>query len=429
MINNILNKYLNNEKSDKLRNYSLDSVIALLDNMQNPHKNFKSIHIAGTNGKGSTAFLLAAILKNSGYKTGLYVSPHLSKINERIKINLNDIDDLLLERYLKLIDSICLEKSLSPTYFDILTATAFKYFSDESIDIAIIETGLGGRLDSTNVIIPEISIITDISMDHTTILGETIEEITKEKCGIIKQNIPVITSNDDPKIISIIQEYAGKNSSRLYTFNRDFFIGDINRDNHNFIFDYFSEKYKLNNIKISLFPIHQVKNTSLVITALNHLKLYNSYNISDTIIYKTLENIEVPGRFQILRNRPLIIYDPAHNFDALNNLINDLNNFYSHKKKLFFVSMMKDKVNNKIIELLENVNAIYITLPDERGYIPDKKIFKIVSDKNNLIEIISHMNTIDEMAIFTGTFRLYDFALSAIDSRMGVCNTPINKQS
>jgi len=111
MINNILNKYLNNEKSDNLRNYSLEHIINLLDNLQNPHKNFKSIHIAGTNGKGSTAFLLSAILKNSGYKTGLYVSPHLSKINERIKINLNDIDDILLEKYLTLLDSICLEKS------------------------------------------------------------------------------------------------------------------------------------------------------------------------------------------------------------------------------------------------------------------------------------------------------------------------------
>ena len=148
---------------------------------------------------------------------------------------------------------------------------------------------------------------------------------------------------------------------------------------------------------------------------LSDLKLYNSYNISDNIIYKTLENIQVPGRFQILSSRPLIIYDPAHNFDALNNLINDLNNYYSDKKKLFFVSMMKDKVNDKIIELLKNVNAIYITLPDERGYIPDKKNFKIISNENNLIEIISNMNTIDTMAIFTGTFRLYDFVLSTIE--------------
>jgi len=416
MINNILNKYLNNEKSVIVRNYSLEPIIKLLDNLQNPHKNFKSIHIAGTNGKGSTAFLLSAILENSGYKTGLYISPHLSKINERIKINLDDIDDIPLEKYLKLIDSVCCDKSLSPTYFDILTAAAFKYFSDESIDIAIIETGLGGRLDSTNVITPEISVITDVSMDHTNILGETIEEITKEKCGIIKPNIPVITSNVDLKIISIIREYAEKNMSQLYTLNCDFFTKNIKRDNNYFVFDYFSDKYELRDIKISLFPIHQIKNTTLVITALNYLKLYSSYNISDDTIYKTLENIKVPGRFQTLNDRPLIVYDPAHNFDALNNLINDLNKFYPDKNKLFFVSMMKDKANNKILELLKNVNAVYITLPDERGYIPDKKIFKIISDKNNLIEIISNINTIDEMIIFTGTFRIYDYALSAIKS-------------
>jgi dihydrofolate synthase/folylpolyglutamate synthase len=416
MINNILNKYVNNEKSDKFGDYSLEHIIKLLENLHNPHRNFKSIHIAGTNGKGTTAFLLAEILKNSGYKTGLYISPHLSKVNERIKINLHDIDDILLENYLKSIDTICINKSLSSTYFDILTAAAFKYFSDESVDIAVIETGLGGRLDSTNTLTPEISIITDISMDHINVLGDTIEKITEEKCGIIKDKIPVITSNDDPKIVSIIQEYAKRKKSQLYGFNSGFFTENIKRENNHFVFDYLSDKYNFNNIKISLFPAHQIKNTALVITALNHLRLYNSYNISDDVIYKTLENIQVPGRFQILNETPLVIYDPAHNFDALNNLVNDLNKFYPDRKKLFFVSMMKDKINDRIIELLRNINAVYITLPDERGYIPDKKIFKIISDKNNLIEIISDMNTIDEMGIITGTFRIYDYVLSAFNS-------------
>ena len=414
MINDILSKYLNNEKSGKLINYSLGDITKLLSDLNNPHKNFKSLHIAGTNGKGSTAFMLSVILEKSGYKTGLYTSPHLVRINERIKINSHNINDALLYKYLTEIDCIISnDESISPTYFDILTAAAFLYFRDESVDIAIIETGLGGRLDSTNVIIPEISIITDISFDHIDILGNKIEDITKEKCGIIKPSIPVITSNTDPEIISIIEQYSAKNRSKLYSYNCDFFTQNIKRDNDHFMFDYSSDDAILPKISLSLFPQHQIKNSAVVITALNYLRVNGFQSISNDVIYKELEKIQVPGRFQLLYTNPVIIYDPAHNFDALNNLINGLEKFYSDKKKVFVLSMMKDKADTKTLDLLKKQDVVYFLLNDERAYMPDHDKFKlIISDENIVVDILQQTDDINGMIIFTGTFRIYNHAVN-----------------
>jgi dihydrofolate synthase/folylpolyglutamate synthase len=412
MINDILNKYLNNEKTGKISSYSLDGITMLLEKLNNPHRKFKSLHIAGTNGKGSTAFMLSVILEKSGYKTALYTSPHLLKINERIKINSTDIDDALLFKYLSRIDIIVNnDKSLEPTYFDMLTAAAFCYFSDESVDVAVIETGLGGRLDSTNVIIPEVSILTDISIDHTGILGNEITKITMEKCGIIKPSVPVITSNTDPEIISIIEQFADKNNSELHTYGRDFFTSDVIRKESNFTFNY-SGIDILYGISLPLFPLHQVKNTAVVIDTLVYLKSHGFPVISNEAIYDELKKVKVPGRFEILQNNPLIIYDSAHNYDSLNNLLKGLELYYSDKKILFILSMMKDKADDKTLGLLADKNVMYYILDDERVYIPvDNKFKLIISGENILVDILHHQDNISDMIIFTGTFRIYNLAV------------------
>ncbi len=414
MINTILNKYLNNEKSGIITNYSLDGIKELLGHLKDPHKNFKSLHIAGTNGKGTTAFLLADVLKNSGYKTGLFISPHLVKINERIRINSEEISDELFFGYICRIDNIINEHPiLAPTYFDIITAAAFIYFSEEKVDIAVIETGLGGRLDSTNVIIPEISIITDISMDHMQILGSNISDIAKEKCGIIKPFIPVITSNRNAEIINVIEEHSSENSSRLYAYKRNFNTENIKRVSGNFIFDYISDDNELQNIKLPLFPVHQVVNSAVAITALNHLKSNGFPDISNEIILSVFEKINVPGRFQILHDTPLIIYDPAHNFDSLKNLLDGLEEYYPDKKKIYIFSIMMDKAEKKTLNLLKNSDVMYYILNDERAYIPEDKQFKYsVSDEKKIIEILQHSAENFEMLIFTGTFRIYHHAVS-----------------
>jgi dihydrofolate synthase/folylpolyglutamate synthase len=201
MIDQILNKYINNERNIGFSHYSPDNIRKLLDILGNPQNKIKTIHIAGTNGKGTTCYLIAGILQNSGYNTGLFISPHLVRLNERISINSIEISDTELLYYIQKADKAANENKITVTYFDILTAAAFSFFNDKSVEIAVIETGLGGRLDSTNVILPELSIITDISMDHSHILGDTIEKITSEKCGIIKPGVPVITTNTDRNIL------------------------------------------------------------------------------------------------------------------------------------------------------------------------------------------------------------------------------------
>lgn len=413
MINDILNKYLNNEKSGKVTSYTLDGITRLLEKLNNPHHKFKSLHIAGTNGKGSTSFMLSAILEKSGYKTALYTSPHLLKINERIKINFTDIDDELLYKYLSQIDFIVRsDNSLKPTYFDILTAAAFSYFRDESVDVAVIETGLGGRLDSTNVITPEISIITDISLDHISILGNEITKIAMEKCGIIKPSVPVITSNTDTEINSIIKQYADINNSELHSYNRDFFASDVIRDSGTFIFNYLGTD-KISGIVLPLFPVHQVKNSAVVIDALQYLKSHGFPAVSNEVIRNELKKIKVPGRFELLHKDPLIIYDPAHNYDSLFNLLNGLELYYSDRKVLFILSMMKDKADDKTLALMRDKSVIYYIPDDERAYIPaDNKFKQIITEENIIVDILRQKDNVYDMIIFTGTFRIYNLAIS-----------------
>ena len=415
MINEILNKYLNNEKNITFTNYSLDSIESLLKYIDEPHKNFRSVHITGTNGKGSTAFITAEILRKSGYKTGLYISPHLINITERIKINLKDIPEVSLYNYLKMIDSIIQSnRSIMPTYFDILTAAAFKYFSDESVDIAVIETGLGGRLDSTNVILPEISVITDISLDHAHILGNTIEKITEEKCGIIKQNRPVITSNSDISVTGIIEKYSRINRSDLHIYKRNYYAENISFNNGFFTFDFSFNGFRLPKVEICLFPEHQVINASTALTALSILRSNGFPNVNDDIIYRTLGTIQIPGRFELLGKNPFIIYDPAHNFDALDNLIKGINKLYHNKRIFYIISLMTDKADDKTLGLFNSIEdqVIYYILNDSRAFIPDANRFKyIVHDEINIIELMDSIYNDDVIYLFTGTFRIYESAL------------------
>jgi dihydrofolate synthase/folylpolyglutamate synthase len=303
-----------------------------------------------------------------------------------------------------------------PTYFDILTAAAFKYFSDENVDIAVIETGLGGRLDSTNVITPEISIITDISLDHIQILGDNIEDITYEKCGIIKKRVPVITSNTDPNILTVMTEFAKQQNSELCVYNRNFFINNVIHENEYFKFDYNIEKTTLPGFSLPLFPIHQVKNAALAITAALYLQRGNFPHISQEIIYACIKNADVPGRFQKLCLEPLIIFDPAHNFESLNNLICGLEKFYPKKKKNIIISLMKDKAESKTLDLFKNSDTYYYYLDDERAYTPESCNFKeIITDEKIILDIIKNAYLNDEMIIFTGTFRIYSHALNILD--------------
>ncbi|HPJ35414.1 MAG TPA: Mur ligase family protein [Spirochaetota bacterium] len=416
MINTILDTYINNEKGTDFTCYTPEGIKDLLHVLGDPHKQIKSIHVAGTNGKGTTCHILASVLKNAGYKTGLFISPHLLRINERISINLSEITDNELLFFLTKADKAAKELNITITYFDILTAAALCYFESKNVDIAVIETGLGGRLDSTNVIFPFLSIITDISLDHTHILGETIKKITGEKCGIIKPGVPVITTNENETVIEIIEKSAVMNGSPLYVMNRTFTAEKLQEENIAIKFRFtFNDTHPLI-IETSLFPEHQIKNSAAAAAALMIMKKKGYTLITPEIIITTMKNITIPGRFQRLSSSLNVFFDPAHNISSLNNIIREIKIKFSGYKILLIMTMMKDKVTGPVLELLksEKDNIIYFKSGDPREYLPKEKDFSLITDNRVLIiNRIKSENLNKSIILFTGTFRIYGFASEA----------------
>lgn len=411
-----LEKYSNNEKGGSFLDYSLDGITALLRSAGDPHKSFPCIHIAGTNGKGTTSWVLAGILQNAGYRTGLYTSPHLVRVNERIRINNLPINDSALNSMLDKIETILLnEKKPLPTYFDILTSAAFIYFAEQGVDAAVIETGLGGRLDSTNVIDSLASIITDISFDHTAILGDTIEKIAYEKAGIIKQKQPVITSNSIETGLDIIREVSLKKNSPLMVLGEDFKLSGIETGPGGITFDYSFRGHEFKRLHTPLLPVHQARNCSLSITAALLLHESGFLSVSQQVISDTLERAQVPGRYERLCSNPEIIFDPAHNISGLTNLVNHLKNNHDPAKLVMIISLMKDKATPDLIDMLRSLEflLIYFRLDDPRAFIPGTGLFSMTTDDPGVIIQKIMADNMDITYIFTGTFRNYDIAMQA----------------
>ena len=291
--------------------------------MSNPHSKFKKIHIAGTNGKGSTAHMLASVLQESGYKTGIYSSPHLKDFRERIKINGELIDKDYIIKFVN--DNKVLFENYDLSFFEMTVLLAFNFFNDKKVDIAIVEAGLGGRLDSTNIITPILSIITNIGFDHTDILGDSLIEIANEKAGIIKKNIPVIVGDQKKEIANVFLDKAKKMNAQL------------NFVNHN------------NNYPSDLGGNYQKLNASTAIEAINVLNDMK-WNISTENIKKGLskviKNTSFLGRWQIVSKEPLIIYDIAHNEDALIKVIKNISEISFSELHIVFGMSREKKIKN-----------------------------------------------------------------------------------
>ena len=456
-ISDRLNRLIDNENTvlQGFQNYSLKNIEYILKYFGNPHKKIKSVHIAGTNGKGSVAYMLRNILSDSGYRVGLYTSPHLTKINERININFKDITDKKLNIYIEeLFDLLDKENEIHPTYFDALTLFAFRYFHEQGVDISIIETGLGGRLDSTNVISPEISIITDISYDHKDVLGNTIKEIASEKAGIIKSKSMTITSNTKKDILEIISYKAKEYGSNLYILNRNFSTKNIRYSKKTgFIFDFYYKNYMIkneithstnkkeqlplsNDFSIKEIPLNnkcrfQIKNSSLVIAA--SLLLNNSgFKIKEANIKKGIAGVEIPGRFQILSQSPLIIFDPAHNIDALKSIIQSLKEGFPDKVFSVLLSFMMDKEYLSMLEIIKKDltdDIYYYELQDDRSLKVSDQIGTDKTTAYNNLKIFSNINDLtnnlqtnldNKSSLFiTGSFRLFNIAKSISEKLTG----------
>ena len=422
MIQDKLDRFINNENRTDFLGYSLDHVRALLGHFGDPHRRVRMLHIAGTNGKGSVAHMLHGILTSSGYKTGLYTSPHLTAINERIMIGGETIPDDRFNDYVDDIIGFAETAGLRPTFFDILTVCAFRYFRDCGADAAVIETGLGGRRDSTNVITPLCSVITSISRDHANILGESLESITGEKAGIIKHAVPVVTSNGARPVIDIIAREAAEREAPLFALGRDFFIRNVRETDTGFRFDYRPESDSLpriDDIALNNPLAQQITNSSLAITAAGLVQKMLP-GISAEHIRSAMGSFSVPGRLQTLSEEPRIIFDPAHNEAAITVIMDHIAAKQADRSVMIVLTLMKDKEIGGILSILKRYRmpVLYFSLSGERCYRPSRSEFPelftdiIDNDETALAEKLDALISGRSLFLFIGSFRLYDTAVS-----------------
>ena len=356
----------------------LNNTIALLGHLGNPHNNFKSVHVAGTNGKGSCSHMLASIFQEAGYKTGLYTSPHLRDFRERIRIN----GEMIPEE--NVVDFIERNKEqfekMELSFFEMTVGMAFDYFSTEKVDIAIVEVGMGGRLDSTNLITPELSVITNIGLDHVQFLGDTLEKIAGEKAGIIKEGIPVVIGETQPETHQVFEDKAAACHSPIYFADQIF---DCDKVHIESMTQQEYDIWKNNELypeacEIPLMGNYQKKNLTTVVCAADLLK--DKFELSDDDIRDGIANVirntHLMGRWQILNHDPLTIADTGHNVDGIREVVSQLAEM-TYNKLHFVIGMVNDKDIDHVLQLLPHNCEYYFCKAD----IPRGLDAKILAEK------------------------------------------------
>ncbi len=322
----------------------LSNTIALCDYLGHPENNFRSVHIAGTNGKGSTSHMIASVLQSAGYKTGLYTSPHLKDFRERIRINGKKIPKSYVSAFVK--SHIKQFERIQPSFFEYTAVMAFQYFSDEKVDIAVIETGMGGRLDSTNVITPLLSIITNISKDHTAFLGETLPAIASEKAGIIKEGVPVVIGETQPEVMDVFINKAKEKKSPIYFADERSSIRQLTEE--------------ISGLSVPLNGIYQKKN---ILTSYRVLQLLKNsgFNISDEALKLGFKNVikqtGLQGRWQVISKMPRTICDVGHNEAGIKYILEQLQTENFGTLHWVF-GLVNDKDADGILKLLPT-SAVY----------------------------------------------------------------------
>ena len=332
----------------------LGNTIRLMDALKNPQLRYRTIHIAGTNGKGSVSHLLASILQKAGYKVGLYTSPHLVDFGERIRVNGEMID----QQYV--VDFVAKQQALisavEPSFFEATMAMAFEYFAYCEVDVAIIEVGLGGRLDSTNIILPILSVITNIGLDHVGFLGDTLDKIAFEKAGVIKHNTPVVIGESIRETRSVFIDKAKKESAPIY-FAEEIYEFVFNSYEQGKMWVSSSSNY---DFKIGLCGHYQLKNIATVLASIDQLRNLN-FDISDAALRNGLELVTettgLKGRWQVLQQTPLVVADTGHNVDGIRMVVNQLS-LQKYRTLRIVIGMVSDKDISSVLKLLPQ-NAIY----------------------------------------------------------------------
>lgn len=342
----------------------LHNTLVMCEKIGNPQEKFKTIHVGGTNGKGSTSHMLASVLQSAGYKTGLYTSPHLKDFRERIRIN----GEMISESFVA--DFTAREKALieelNPSFFEVTVAMAFDYFASQEVDIAIIEVGLGGRLDSTNIITPQLSVITNISFDHTNLLGNTLPEIAAEKAGIIKKNVPVVIGEKQQETAHIFTEKAAATGSNIIFANTELKVADTHKSGIHLVTSVYKDQEPLfKDLKLDLTGTYQLKNVLTVIQSVITLN-QSGYHISDDAVYTGLANTVkitgLQGRWQTLSESPLIICDTGHNIAGIHEVLENIQ-ATPHDQLHIVLGMLKDKDVTSVLQLLPQEAKYYFCEP------------------------------------------------------------------
>ncbi len=363
---------------------SLDNTIALCKAIGNPQHQFKSIHIAGTNGKGSSSHLLASVLQSKGYKTGLYTSPHLLDFRERIKINGAMISQAYIVNFVE--QQLGNINEIKPSFFELCVAMAFQYFADEKVDIAVIEVGMGGRLDSTNIIHPEVCLITNIGYDHMQFLGDTIPKIAAEKAGIIKANTPVVISETQDESKPVFLEKASENKADIYFADAEIKLEYLQKSNNKYsIFKVHQSVLNEKEISCSLPGSYQQKNIAGVLKTIEILNA-KGFQLTEDNIIEGIKNVKeltgLRGRWEVLQNEPLCIADTGHNEDGILEILKQLQK--TNYQKLHWVwGMVNDKAPDKVFKLLPKEAVYYFCKPNiPRGL--DANECKLIANNYNL---------------------------------------------
>lgn len=352
----------------------LDNTLKLDAFFEHPHKKFKTIHIAGTNGKGSCSHTIAAILQSAGYKTGLYTSPHLVDFSERIRVNGNPIEKDFVVKFVE--ENKYFFEPLHPSFFELTTSMAFLYFAHKEVDVAVIEVGLGGRLDCTNVIHPDLSIITNISFDHTQFLGHTLSAIASEKAGIIKENTPVIIGEYNSETREVFENKARQmNANIIFAEDSKLITEAVHTDDGHFIY----QSSLINNLYGELGGNYQLKNTNTILNSIIRLKDLG-YKINEQNIREGFKNVcqltGLMGRWQKLEDNPTIICDTGHNIGGIEYITEQLSKM-KYDKLHIVIGMVNDKDINGVISLLPENAVYYFTQASVKRALPAEEIKKI----------------------------------------------------
>ena len=389
--------------------FGLSSISRLLKSFSDPQDSLKVIHIAGTNGKGSTGAILSSILMRAGFKVGFYTSPHLVNFTERIKINEQEISEAKVTELTELIKNKLDNwgDNCNITFFEFVTAMAILYFAEQKVDFAVIEVGMGGRLDATNVVNSTLSIITNISKEHEAFLGTTIGEIAMEKAGIIKKKGALITSAAQPEVLAMFQKICLANNTDFYQVGKNFQAKAVCGQN----FDYHGQEVTYHNLKLNLLGKHQITNAMLSLGAIEILKKKGA-KIDDEAVYQGLAKVSWPGRLESVQQNPRVILDGAHNPLAANILRDALRDEIDYQRLFLILGIMEDKNIETIISSLAPLaHEIIFTKPDYYRSASPKLLYEQAGNYQCISRVIE---SIDESI---------RYSLSAADEKDLICIT------